>query len=67
MEAFGGATEDWLKTFLKLENGIPPHDTFAQVFALTIPAAFDERFVEWMQAVRIATADDGSRARPFGY
>jgi hypothetical protein len=33
MEAFGEATEDWLKTFLKLENGIPSHDTFARVFA----------------------------------
>jgi predicted transposase YbfD/YdcC len=58
MEAFGEATEDWLKTFLKLENGIPSHDTFARVFALISPAAFNERFVEWMQAVRSATADE---------
>ena len=58
MEAFAEATEDWLKTFLKLENGIPSHDTFARVFALISPTAFNERFVEWMQAVRTATADE---------
>ncbi len=58
MEAFGEATEDWLKTFLKLENGVPSHDTFARVFALISPAAFNERFVKWTQAVRSATADE---------
>jgi predicted transposase YbfD/YdcC len=58
MEAFGEATEDWLKTFLKLEHSIPSHDTFARVFALLSPAAFNERFVKWMQAVRSATADE---------
>jgi hypothetical protein len=58
MEVFGEATEDWLKTFLKLENGIPSHDTFARVFVLISPAAFNERFVKWMQAVRNATADE---------
>jgi predicted transposase YbfD/YdcC len=68
MEAFGEATEDWLRTFLKLDNGIPSHDTFARVFALISPAAFNERFVEWMAAVRSATADeviaiDGKTAR----
>jgi predicted transposase YbfD/YdcC len=58
MEAFGEATEDWLRTFLKLDNGIPSHDTFARVFALISPAAFNERFVEWMAAVRNATNDE---------
>ena len=34
MEEFGRAKEDWLKKFIKLENGIPSHDTFRRVFAL---------------------------------
>jgi hypothetical protein len=29
MEEFGKAKQTWLKTFLKLENGIPSHDTIA--------------------------------------
>src|SRR5205807_2226789 len=30
---FGRAKESWLRTFLRLPNGIPSHDTFARVFA----------------------------------
>jgi hypothetical protein len=30
METFGKAKKTWLKTFLKLENGIPSHDTIAE-------------------------------------
>lgn len=31
---FGRKKEKWLKQFLKLENGIPSHDTFGRVFSL---------------------------------
>src|SRR5262245_15300135 len=55
MEEFGIANKDWLETFLELPNGIPSHDTFARVFALLSPVAFQERFVQWMQAVKTAT------------
>ena len=30
---FGRAKQEWLKTFLKLPNGIWSHDTFGRVFA----------------------------------
>lgn len=68
METFGKAKHAWLKTFLELKNGIPSHDTFARVFACIKPAAFQERFVHWVQAVRTATDDeiiavDGKTAR----
>jgi predicted transposase YbfD/YdcC len=68
METFGQAKHDWLKTFLALKNGIPSHDTFARVFARLRPAAFQERFARWVQAVRTATDDevigiDGKTAR----
>src|SRR5207244_7746235 len=47
---------------------IPSHDTFARVFACLKPAAFQERFARWVQAVRRATDDevigvDGKTAR----
>jgi len=68
MEEFGEAKQDWLKTFLELENGIPSHDTFVRVFARIKPSAFQERFISWVQAVRTLTKDevigvDGKTAR----
>lgn len=52
MEEFGKTNQEWLRTFLELKNGIPSHDTFARVFAALKPAAFQERFVRWVQSVR---------------
>jgi predicted transposase YbfD/YdcC len=68
MEIFGKAKQEWLKTFLTLENGIPSHDTFARVFARLKPSAFQERFLLWTQAVRTKTDGevigiDGKTAR----
>lgn len=68
MEEFGIAKQDWLKTFLKLRNGIPTHDTFARVFAKLKPSAFRECFVDWVQAINTTTAGevvaiDGKTAR----
>ena len=34
LELFGRSYQKWLKKFLKLENGIPSHDTFRRVFGL---------------------------------
>lgn len=34
---FGKTKNKWLKKFLKLENGIPSHDTFRRVFGLVEP------------------------------
>jgi hypothetical protein len=31
IEEFGHAKEEWLATFLRLEHGIPTHDTFGRV------------------------------------
>lgn len=51
IEAFGHAKKPWLKTFLKLPNGIPSHDTFARVFQLLNPDEFQQRFQVWVNAV----------------
>ncbi len=51
VEDWGNAKIGWLKTFLRLPNGIPSHDTFGRVFAALNPVAFELRFAAWMQAV----------------
>ena len=51
MENFGNQKLPWLKTFLKLPNGIPSHDTFGRVFSLMDAEQFQAAFDEWVQAV----------------
>ena len=41
----------WLKTFLRLPNGIPHHDCYRRVFAALDPTAFSQCFMTWMQAL----------------
>jgi predicted transposase YbfD/YdcC len=65
---YGVSKLDWLQTFLELPNGIPSHDTFNRVFALLNPAALQEGFLNWVQAIAQATlgrlvAIDGKTAR----
>ena len=48
---YGLAKYDWLKTFLKLPNGIPSHDTFRRVFCLMDPVAFQKCFQHWIDAL----------------
>lgn len=65
---FAEAKYDWLKTFLKLPNGIPSHDTFGRVFALINPQIFEDCFCEWIKSLSIDVhkeiiAIDGKTAR----
>lgn len=64
---FGRSKEDWLRTFLKLPNGIPSHDTFGRFFSLLDPAAFQQCFISWVRAVHQSVqgvvAIDGKTAR----
>lgn len=50
MAEFGRSKEPLLRQFLKLEHGIPSHDTFSRVFRLLDPEAFGEAFGRFMQA-----------------
>lgn len=68
IELFGKTKIDWLKTFLRLPNGIPSHDTFGRVFAALNPEEFESSFMEWVQAINQLTqgqviAIDGKQLR----
>ncbi len=68
VEEFGNAKIDWFRTFLKLPNGIPSHDSFGRVFALLDPDQFRSSFVSWVQGMSKITdgeivALDGKRLR----
>jgi AraC-like DNA-binding protein len=58
---------DWLRGFMKLEQGIPSHDTLARVFGLISPDEFEAAFRRWVGMVIPALAKDTwwpSTARP---
>ncbi len=63
--------EKWLKTFLKLPNGIPSHDTFGRLFSRLDPNAFERCFMLWMQGMidhsqqRLVAIDGKSIRRSF--
>lgn len=50
MAQFGRAKEGLLRGFLRLEHGIPSHDTFSRVFRLLDPQAFERAFRRFMVA-----------------
>jgi len=50
MADFGQSKEGLLRLFLRLEHGIPSHDTFSRVFRLLKPQAFEHAFRRFMAA-----------------
>ena len=52
MEEFGEVRLDWLKTFLRLRNGAPQHDTYNRVFQALDPEKFGACLARWTQSVR---------------
>ena len=42
---------DWLRGYLRLENGIPSHDTFGRLFGLIDPDEFEAAFRRWASAL----------------
>lgn len=55
MEDFGKEKEQWLRTILKLPEGIPSHDTFNRVFSLLDPTALETCFIQWTSSVSSLT------------
>lgn len=67
MADFGCSKEPLLRQFLRLEHGIPSHDTFSRVFRLLDPVAFEAAFRQFMgefaKNLRGVVAIDGKALR----
>ena len=48
IEAFGLSKEEWFTELLGLENGIPSHDTFGEVYAAIDTDPFSVCFSRWI-------------------
>jgi len=59
VERFACMKEDWFRRFLKLENGIPSHDTFGSVFALLDTEEFYECLQQWIESLQLSLQDRG--------
>ena len=76
VETFGKSKESWLKQFLKLEKGIPSHDTFGDVFRAINAEEFQRSFMRWIEQVFTVTkgqviafdgkTERGSQDKPIG-
>lgn len=51
MEDYAHAKEKFLLQFLKLDNGIPSHDTFNRVFSSIDADQFESCFVQWVSTL----------------
>lgn len=67
IEMFGKSKEEWLKKFLKLENGIPDACTFRNIVKEIDTAQLHTIFCEWMKGIASdlcgVIAIDGKEAR----
>src|SRR5947209_8738712 len=71
VETFARCRRDWLARFLKLDNGVPCHDTFERVFDHLDPVALQRCLLSWLTSLcddlHVGhVAIDGKTARPSG-
>jgi predicted transposase YbfD/YdcC len=71
IELWGREKLDWLRTYLRLEHGIPSHDTFGRVFGLIDAGQFEAAFRRWVASILPAlgtevVAIDGKTSRRSG-
>lgn len=47
--AFAELYQDYLKKYIKLENGVPSHDTIQRVMGMVSPEALQQLYVKWQE------------------
>lgn len=58
IEAWANEKLDWFRQYLKLEHGIPSHDTLGRLFGLIRPDEFEAAFRRWVGSVLPALGPD---------
>lgn len=58
IELWANEKLDWLRQYLKLESGIPSHDTFGRLFGLINPDEFEAAFRRWVGTILPALGAD---------
>jgi predicted transposase YbfD/YdcC len=58
IELWANEKLDWLRRHLRLEAGIPSHDTFGRLFGLIDPDEFEAAFRRWMSGILPALGAD---------
>jgi predicted transposase YbfD/YdcC len=68
VERYGKEKDDWLRTFLPQQNGVPSHDTFGRVFAVLDTEEFSVCLTRWVSSLQLdlkgtSVAIDGKTLR----
>ena len=58
IEEFADAKKEWFTELLELQNGIPSHDTFGNVFAAIDTEKFSDCFSKWVTDLASLTEGD---------
>ncbi len=72
IELWAKEKQDWLRQYLRLENGIPSHDTFGRLLGLIDPDEFEAAFCRWAKSILPALGEgrvvaiDGKTSRRSG-
>ncbi len=53
VERFGNEKIDWFRSFLRLEHGVPSHDTFGGVFAALDTTEFYTCLANWVSSLQL--------------
>lgn len=56
IEEWANLHEEWLLSFLELDNGIPSHDTLRRVFQRISPKMLQACLLNWVNALRVQTS-----------
>ena len=49
----------WFRRFVRLENGVPSHDTIGRVLSLIKPDQFQTAFLDWISSLADVSDDEG--------